>query len=550
MRLAIALVALLHPEATLAATSSLPREPSELLLVGDSVTAGIHFMSLDDASIRQSWAGQLVRRLGIEPPPAPYRGTYPLDHLRLTEHGTLGGLRYLKQATPLVLPKRPQFSAEDERVILAIPGQMLPEVLTQSSRSKGHNKHSSGWTFGKILLPRGLSAIETAEQWTKKPAWVVVFLGANDLLAYFGIVGDAGLTTPAEFRKNYLELVTRLRRCMAPEVPATHLLVLTLPDVSALPFLQPLPETADDGHGRRFPSGSKASAFLIPFRTHFQEDEVWTPEELDVVRETAAAYKEAIIDVANIEGLTVVDVGGLLHELERDPAFGGSYSPYFSPDLHHPSFRTHEAVADKVLRVMSELAGTDMPPPLAASETPLPSAGDLAGKQHERVATLTHLALLGLASGPLPPSPTWRISAELGGQLGSRRAADASLSVLAGVEMLPIPVTNRTLARACLHARGAMAALDASSGTTELLSTESMEGRLGVGVERIGAWNWMRGEAGFDLTLDGAWDGGVYARAEWQVLYVDAVGRDGWFDTLEAGFRWGAQPGRTGRNGN
>lgn len=507
-------------------------------------------MSLGDASIRQSWAGQLVRRLGIEPPPAPYRGTYPLDHLRLTEHGTLGGLRYLKEAARLVLPKHPQFSAKDERVILAVPGQMLPEVLTQSSRSKGANKHSSGWTFGEILLPTGLSAIETAEQWTKRPAWAVVFLGANDLLAYFGIVGDARPTAPAEFRRSYLELVTRIRRCMASDAPSTHLLVLTLPDVSALPFLQPLPETADDGHGRHFPPGSKASAFLIPFRRHFQEDEVWTPEELDAVRDLAAAYRTAIIDVAGTEGLTVVDAGGLLGELDRDPAFGGPYSPYFSPDLHHPSFRTHEAIAEKVLRAMSELAGTHVPPPLT-TETPLPHAGNFAGGQHERVATLTHLALLGLALGPLPPSVTWRISAELGGQLGSRRAADASATILAGVELLPIPVTNRTLARGCLHVRGAVAALDASSDTAELFPTESLDSRFGVAMERTGAWNWLRGEAGFDLTLDGAWDGGVYARAEWRALYVDAVGRrGGWFDHVETGLRWGAHPGRSGRNGN
>ena len=46
-----AVVVLVHAGHAIAG-DSLPREPSQLLLVGDSITAGIYFLSLDETSIR------------------------------------------------------------------------------------------------------------------------------------------------------------------------------------------------------------------------------------------------------------------------------------------------------------------------------------------------------------------------------------------------------------------------------------------------------------------------------------------------------------------
>ena len=532
------------------AASSLPHDPSQLLLIGDSVTAGIYFLSINEVSMRQAWSGQLVRRLGIDPPRAPYDRTFPINHEGLAQLGfTVGGVAYMWEARHVAIRGEPQFTADEERVVLAVPGQTLHEVLTQSSRTKEYNKHSSGWTFANILLPRGLSAIETVEQWKKRPEWVVIFIGANDLLASFGIVGEARPPSPEAFEKDYSELVTRLRQRMAPDAPSNQCFVLTLPDVTHLPFLQPLPDKADNGEGVQFPAGSMASAFLIPFRKHFQDDEVWTPEELDVIRTLSHDYNGVIRKIAAANGLTVVDIEALMERLRQDPTFASTASSYFSPDLHHPSFRTHALIADLVLNEMSRLTGEEAPP-LVSTETPLRHSGDFGGRYQPRVAALMHLALLGLESGPLPPRVTSRLGIETAGQVGNDRIGDATVSLQAGLELPPLPDGTAPVVRMCLSLRAAALAYDGSDEEVEYFPQRSLEARLGFAREPIAAWTWARFEFGGLLTLDNEWDCGLFARGEWHALYAEVAGRGWWFDRIEAGFRFGIQPGRMGRNGD
>jgi lysophospholipase L1-like esterase len=546
--LALAFALATYPATALSGGTTLPRDPSQLLLIGDSVTAGMYFLSLDQTSMSQAWSGQLVRRLGFDPPRAPYPYTYPINHLGLAEMGfTVGGSAYLWEARRVFQRGGPQFAADDERTILAIPGQTVHEALVQSSRSRKEDRHSPGWTFANILLPENLSLVETVEQWNKRPEWIVLFTGNNDLLSAFGMVGDAKPPAPGDFARDYAELVTRLRARMAPGAPPCQFIVLTLPDVTRLPFLQPLPEAADNGNGVHFPAGTRASAFLIPFRTHFQDDEVFTPEQLAGVRDLARQYNAAIRDLATRQGLSVIDTQSLLDELAQDSTFATTGSPYFSPDLDHPSFRTHAAIADKVADLMSSLSGEQIPP-LTAQETPLPHSGDFSGKYRERVATLMHLATLGLETGPLPPVPSLRLAVEAAGQFGSERIGDATVSLLAGVELAPCPVGTHPLLRIGASVRAT--AVSFRSSDVEYFPQRSLEARLGMGWERIGAWTWSRLELGGLLTLDNEWDGGLYARGEWRWLYAEAAGRGWWFDRIEAGVRFGAQPGRPGRNGN
>ncbi len=546
--LALALALVVGPATVARGASALPRDPSQLLLIGDSVTAGIYFLSLDETSMRQAWAGQLVRRLGFAAPAAPYPFTYPINHLGLAQMGfTVGGTAYLWEARRCFRRGGPCFTADDERTVLAVPGQTLHDVLAQSSRTRKENRNSSGWTFANILLPKNLSVVQTVEQWEKRPEWVVLFIGNNDLLAAFGMVGKAKPPTPAVFAADYQELVTRLRARMPEGTAANQFIVVTLPDVTRLPFLQPLPANADNGNGGHYPDGSMGSAFLVPFRRHFQDDEVFTPDELAQVRELANGYNAAIRDIATEHGFSVVDMQALLDRFAQDLAFATPASPYFSPDLHHPSFRTHAAIADEVLAVMSSLAG-EAAPPLVSDDTPLPHSGDFSGKYRGRVATLMHLALLGLETGPLPPAPTWRIAVETAGQLGDERIGDATVSLLAGVELPPCPVGTYPLVRLGASVRATAIALRSSE--TEFFPQRSLEARIGLGRERIAAWTWNRFELGGLLTLDNEWDAGLYARGEWRWLYAEAAGRGWWFDRIEAGVRFGAQPGRPGRNGD
>jgi hypothetical protein len=324
--------------------------------------------------------------------------------------------------------------------------------------------------------------------------------------------------------------------------------VSTLPDVTVLPFLQTLPSSADNGKAR-FPAGSKASAFLIPYRSHFDADEVWTPDELEEVRRRTSAYNEVITGIARHHGYTVVDIAEVSRRMAADSTFSSASSPYFSPDLHHPSFRAHRAIADRVIETMAAIANAAAPDTLAHPDPPLPSAADMASRQR-RVNALMHLAIQGLQIGPLPGKVSWRISLEGGGQFGDERVGDAVLVALGGIEGLPVPVSTRDVLRLCAHVRVIPVAIDTRSQEVSIFPSRGLEGRLGLAFERIGAWSWQRVELGGLVTPDDSVDFGVYAREEWRALYVEAASRGWLFDRLEIGLRFGHLWGRPGRNGN
>jgi hypothetical protein len=532
------------------ASAQLPHDPSELLLIGDSVAAGMYFLQLDQESACESWTGQLLLRLGMDVPLAPYNHSYPIDHLKLAREG-FGTLRwaYAWEARRALYPGQPQFDVNNERVVMAIPGQTVRDVLEQSSRTGKLNKHSVGWTFASVTLPKGLSAIETIEHWQKRPRWVVVFIGANDLLASFGIVGAATPTDPGAFRSQYAALVDRLRARMPPETSAKQFIVATLPDVTALPFLQELPLSADDGDGHRYPKGSKASAFLIPFRSHFENDEVWTPGELQDVRRRQSDYNAAIVDIARERGFTVVDMAAVTTRMSGDSTYSAIGSPFFSPDLEHPSYRAHTVMANKVLGTMASIAGVAVPDTLAPVDAPLPSARDLRN-EHERVNALMHLAMQGLRIGPVPRKFTARFSLEAGAQGGDERVGNAVVVAMGGLEGLPVPVSTHEVVRICVHARATLAALHTPGGDTDFFPARGFEGRLGLGFERIGAWNWSRFELGGLITPDDSVDFGLYVRQEWRMLYIETASRGWLFDRIEAGVRIGGLWRRPGRNGN
>lgn len=545
LRPAVLALCLLLP---VTSSAQLPRDPSDLLLIGDSVAAGMYFLQLEEESVRESWTGQLLLRLGMDVPIAPYNHSYPIDHLKLAREG-FGTFRwaYAWEARRALYPGKPQVDVNNERVVMAIPGQTVGDVLEQSSRTGKLNEHSVGWTFASITLPKGLSAIETIEQWQKRPRWVVVFIGANDLLASFGIVGAATPTDPGVFRAQYSTLVDRLRARMPPGTSAKQLMVATLPDVTALPFLQELPPSADNGDGDRYPGGSKASAFLIPYRSHFQDDEVWTPDELQDVRRRASAYNAAIVDIARERGFTVVDMAAVTARMSEDSTYSAAGSPYFSPDLEHPSYRAHRVMANTIIGTMTSIAGTSVPDTLAPPKPPLPSAGELS---NQRVNALMHLGMQGLKIGPLPRKFTARFALEAGAQGGDERVGNGVVVAMAGLEGLPVPVSTHAVVRICAHARTTVAALHSPNGDTDFFPARGLEGRLGLGFERIGAWNWSRLELGGLITPDDSVDFGVYARQEWRMLYVETASRGWLFDRIEAGVRIGGLWRRPGRNGN
>jgi len=526
---------------------ALPSSPEEIVLVGDSVTAGVHFLCLSDTSAAQGWAAQVLRRCGLPVPSTRLDSPYPLDHLRVTRHGAgFLGIRYLTVAVRGIRKDRkPQFREGEVRTIVAVPGQTLGNVLRQCSDDPG--ERATGWVFGALFLPEPLTAIETVERAANRPRWAVLSIGANDLLASFGIVGGATAPDPATFERDYRELTGRLFAAMHPESRPDQLLCLTVPEVTALPFLQPVPAGSRDALGSALPEGTMTSAFLIPYgRRRFEDGEVWTPAELDHVRELARGYDEAVRRIAAENGYSVVELQELLERLRRDPRFAGPTSPWFSPDLHHPSYALHAEIADMVVEKMCRIAGVEEPPSSPLPD-PLPSAADLTEERRARAAGFSRVALLGLERGEYPPGPTIRASVDIGGLIGHRRAGSWSAAALIGVEVGPAPASTRWVSRLALQARTGVVWVR-EDDDFHRFPAEDSDVRLALAFEQLGHWDWARVETGTRWAMAGGL--GFYTRGEWRKVYAELVSDGFESRRAELGVRFGGEARRPGRNGN
>lgn len=527
---------------------ALPSSPGEIVIVGDSVPAGVYFLYLGDRTAAQGWAARVLARCRVPVPSTRLPGPFPIDHLELTRRGAgLLGFRYLKRAAGALLASRdPLFEEGEVRSVVAIPGQTLEEVLHQSSDR--HDPRSTGWLFGSLFLPRHLTAVETVERAANRPRWIVLSIGANDLLSPFGIVGGATAPTPAAFERDYRELTRRLRAAMDPASRPEQLLCVTVPDVTRLPFLQPVPAGATDADGGPLPPGTVSSAFLLPYgRSRFEDPETWTPEELEQVRALTRSCNDAIRRIARDGGFSVVELAPILERLSGDPDFDSPRSPWFSPDLHHPSARLHAVIADSVLAGMARVAGVPVPPRIGLPDPPLPATADLDREERERARSFTRIALLGMERGYFPPGPTLRGAFEIAALAGGGRPGTWAGAVLAGLEIGPAPVTTRWVSRLALQARTGIA-WDPDRDDFRRFPARDSELRIGLGFEPLGRWAWRRIEAGARLGLEGG--PGWYARGEWRKLYAECSS-DGLSPRLaRAGFRFGGVLLRPGHNGN
>jgi len=248
--------------------------------------------------------------------------------------------------------------------------------------------------------------------------WIIVWLGSNDLLSSFGIIGDAIPPEADEFKADYQLLIKKLSAKFKSKSDRNHLLLLTLPDVTKLPMLVPLPEGAIDGDGNSFPEGTKTNSFLSEYREKtFESSEVFSPEMLRDVQERVKSYNSVIREVAEeFEGV-IVDIYALLKNLENSMEYKSSPYSYFSPDLHHPSFRTHSLIMRETLKVMQEISDENLTVDQERAnniEQILPSAAELTPKERKRANSLMRTNLLMMQESRFPPRPAYRTAVEIG----------------------------------------------------------------------------------------------------------------------------------------
>lgn len=513
----------------------------KILLVGDSVTAGMYFLNLSDKSASQGWASQLLLTLGIEPDLTGFKNFYPTDNMDLTKNGFgLFGIRNFQKLLPNLFVHVEPISGQ---YIAAISGQTVNDALNQSS--KNHSKRSASWIFARLLLADNKSFIKSIQNSDSTYDWIIVFLGSNDLLSSFGMLGDATPPNASDFKSDYRLLIKKLITKFKNKSDSKHLLLLTLPDVTDLPVFAFLPEGAKDADGNIFPKGTKTFSFLSEYREiTYESSEVFSPEMLRHVKKRVNSYNRAIKEVAVEFGGAIVDLNALMMSiLANDLDFNSLNSSYFSPDLHHPSFKTHSLIMKEVLRVMQENSEEKLKIDQETAKSTkeiLPSAADLTPLERKRANSLMRTTLLIMEDSRFPPRPTYRSALETGGR--TMNGSAPILTASGGLDFSPIPVRPGWVSRFTMSSRLGLSytSKNKTKGITDFF--------IGFAFEPQGKWDWRRFEFGAAVSNQVGW--GLYSKFEWHKLYFKATNLITSNAAVEGGIRFGKLWGRMGHNGN
>lgn len=513
----------------------------KILLVGDSLTAGMYFLNLSNKSASQGWASQLLLTLGIEPDQPGLKNFYPIDNLDLTINGFgFWGIRNIQKILPNVFVHAEPISNQN---IAAIPGQTLNEALNQSSNN--HGKRSTSWIFGRQMLDDNKSFIESIENSDSTYDWIIVWLGSNDLLSSFGLIGDATPPEAADFKSDYQMLITKLKTKFKNKSDSKQLLLLTLADVTKLPMFVTLPKSARDADGKPFPEGTKTNLFLSEYREkRFDSSEVYTPEMVRTVQERVKDYNRVINEAAEEFGGTVVDIHTLLKNLENSPEYKLSVFSYFSPDLHHPSFKLYSLIMKEVLKVMQENSEEKLIVNHASAKNIkeiLPSAAGLTPVERKRANSLMRTTMLMTEDSRFPPPPTFRSAIEIGAR--TMNGLIPNLTVSGGIDFSPVPIRSGWVSRFVMSSRLGLSYTSKKkkrNGITDFF--------IGYALEPQGKWYWRRFELGLSVSNQIGW--GIYSKVEWHKIYFRATNLITSAAAIEGGVRLGKIWGRTGHNGN
>lgn len=205
---------------------------SNLVFVGDSITAGFRSGSLTSESQLAGYAALLARQLNT-----PI--FLPLVDPRFLPESRLGDRQFpfTVQNTPGDLSIFPRLSPFVFASNLAVPGYTLGDALTYVPDASFSTRNLFPLlVFGIPTLQTpfaGRTQLQMAELY--QPSFMVVWLGNNDALGAATTPLGGRLTPPDVFRQQYTELVGRLRAL--GQAYGTRIVVANIPDVTAVAAL-------------------------------------------------------------------------------------------------------------------------------------------------------------------------------------------------------------------------------------------------------------------------------------------------------------------------
>lgn len=326
---------------------------TDYVAMGDSITAGMQSAGLTAGSQDAAFPVLLGERAGlkIEMPevadpgcPAPLRSANdPISADNIV------GLACTRLHPEVVSP------------VVAVPGARVADLYSTTDTRVQHPDpllYSS--KLYRLVLGPGRTQLQAAL--ARRPRFITLWVGANDVLLPTLRGRPEQATPPAVFRANFARLLDAL------EPAGARVVVLTVPDVTRVPALVPvgllaLVQRVDASCQQKqgyFGTLSLASAGP-EHPLSCSADTFVTPDEYNRARNTVVQYNRIITELAGARGMAVFDVNPLLATLPGRPLIPTARSPFgstFSLDGVHPSSNTHRLLAQKLAEFINATYGT------------------------------------------------------------------------------------------------------------------------------------------------------------------------------------------------
>ena len=362
--------------------------------LGDSLTAGFQSDSLIDTSQPHGWAPLVAAQAGfpialplIAPPGAPNQIT--LVHLAGPVLGMLSG----------TTTGRDNFGLQPTDV--AVPGSLTNDVLntlpllTPTTGQQTLNQLVLGYPGFGFGVVRSQAQQAVAANCTT----IFVWIGNNDALVADETGMPASMTPLATFTTQYQQLIGYLQANSS-----AHLVIANIPDVTAVPYLQPAAGVLAQASAQTGVPVANLSAVLgiqagdfvnqlgltdIPLilggtmKGPLPDAAVLSASEVVTVQTMVKAYNGVIAASAQTAGAALVDINTLfanttangitVNGIKGTTSFLGGV---FSLDGIHPTNTGYAVVANAFIDTMNKAFGKSIPDvnlvPIAAADPLFP----------------------------------------------------------------------------------------------------------------------------------------------------------------------------------
>ena len=386
--------------ASLQAQTGSRADLSRLVVVGDSISAGVQNFSLLDTQQVHGYASVIAAQANVSLvlPSVPYPGAPNV--LQLT---SLNPVTIAPVSGSLTAPRD---NPCQQATNVSVPGVTLEQALTVTPNPAPSADPVQGWAnivlgfpspFGAGLCSNASATTaltEVQEAVNLNPTAIIEWLGNNDVLvpALTGALTE--ITPPSTFANEYEQLLSTLQ--------ATHarILTTTIPDVTKIPYFTSLNTISEETHmsvgtvaqklglnpgdllretavptalsilsGQPAPSTWPASCPAPPLDLPSPVPCVLSASDASNVQNIIDSYNWAIVFESLIHGATVVDIHGLVDELAQDGYWAGDkhvtlafLGGIVSLDGIHPTNKGYAIIANEFIEVMNAAWGTQIPP--------------------------------------------------------------------------------------------------------------------------------------------------------------------------------------------